>query len=289
MTNRKMRLSSALVGLFSVAWPFSASAERGKDGESSYYVFSSGHLVAGYKSGYLPVLYGDKRGVYVDTDRGIKRLRYSAACKLIPKVGISDQVVTIAEAKYGFDNLKQSRLESDAVSEMMKNEAATERSILMKGGGIAGMPPEGLSEEIQSEINQMKEVQSETNEFVQESLENDAYGRGELSDIINVRFNLFPEKDVDNVYCAMVVRYLQRDPKNPSQFSRAKVARMKKIGNLDTGRPNKVRFSYPLPEGFVNDRGIELFFFSGDGKPLATNQSRNLRPLTPEESREISP
>lgn len=84
----------------------------------------------------------------------------------------------------------------------------------------------------------------------------------------------------------MVVRYLQRDFNVSGKFSKARVVRIKKIGNLDTGRPNKVRFSYPLPEGFVNDKGIELFLFHEDGKPLATNLSRNLRPLTVEEVEE---
>jgi len=135
----------------------------------------------------------------------------------------------------------------------------------------------------------MKEIQSENSEFVRESLEDDAYSRGELSDLINVRFDLLPETDLKNVYCAMVVRYLQKDDSNSGKFAKVKMVRMKKIGNLDTGRPNKVRFSYPLSEGFVNDKGIEIFLFSGDGKPLATNLSRNLRPLTVEELRKIRP
>jgi len=119
-------------------------------------------------------------------------------------------------------------------------------------------------------------------------LEDDAYSRGELCDIINVKFDLLPETDLKNVYCAMVVRYLQKDDRNSGEFAKVKMVRMKKIGNLDTGRPNKVRFSYPLPEGFVNDKGIEIFLFYGDGKPLATNLARNLRPLTIEEYQKIS-
>lgn len=273
-------ISIVIIGMLSAAFAASVSAA---DSGRRHYAFSSGDLVAAYKSGFLPVLSGDKRGVYVDTGRGIKRIRYSAECRLLPKLGISNQIVTISDAKFGFDNLRQARLETGAVSEMMQNEAATEAAILMKGGGIAGGPPEGLSDEIQAEINEMKTRQAETSEFVKESLEDDAYDRGELSDIINVKFSLLPEKDLENVYCAMLVRYLQRDGNNSGEFAKVQVVRMKKIGNLNTGRPNKVKFSYPLPEGLVNDKGIELFLFSGDGKPLATNLSRNLRPLTKEE------
>lgn len=289
MNNVIKIMSAVIIGSLVVGVASSVSADENTGRQNGYYIFSGGHLVAAYKSGYLPVISADKKGVYINTDRGIKRIRYSTECKLISKLAISDQVVAVSELKYGFDNLRQSQLESQAVSEMMQNEAATEASILMKGGGIAGAPPGGLSEELQAEINQMKEVQSETSEFVKESLENDAYGRGELSDIVNVRFNLLPETDLKNVYCAMVVRYLQKDPIIPGKLSRARVVRVKKIGSLDTGRPNKVRFSCPFPEGFVNEKGLELFLFHGEAKPLATNLSRNLRPLIEEELRKISP
>ncbi len=283
------RIKTLIIGILAIAVTFFASAADRPVSESGHYAFSSGDLVAAYKSGFLPVLSGDKKGVYIDTDRGIKRIRYSTECRLFPKLVISDQVVTISDVKYGFDNLRQSQLEASAMTETMRNEAATERTILLRGGGIAGAPPGGPSEEIQAEIDEMKEVQSENSEFVKESLENDAYGRGEFSDIINVKFNLFSETDLKNVYCAMVVRYLQRDRNISEKFSKAQVVRVKKIGNMDTGRPNKVRFSYPLPEGFVNDKGIEIFLFSGEGKPLATNQSRNLQPLTTEELQKIRP
>ncbi|MDA7641059.1 hypothetical protein N8787_05410 [Opitutaceae bacterium] len=281
------RIRNLIIGSLAIAVAVSVSAAD--DSESGYYAFSSGDLVAAYKSGFLPVLSGDKKGVYVDTDRGIKRISYSTECRLLPKLLISDQVVTISDVKYGFDNLQQSQAEASAMTETMRNEAATERTILMRGGGIAGSPPEGPSEEVQAQIDEMKTLQKENSEFVKESLENDAYYRGELCDIINVRFNLLPETDLENVYCVMVVRYLQRDFNFAEKYSKARVVRMKKIGNLDTGRPNKVRYSYPLPEGFVNDKGIELFLFYGDGNPLATNLSRNLRQLTVEELEKSRP
>lgn len=281
------RISIAFIGSLSVAVAFSVSAAD--DSESGYYAFTSGHLVAAYKSGFLPVLSGDKRGVYIDTDLGIKRIRYSTECKLLPKLVISDQLVTISDVKYGFDNLRQSQLEARAMTESMRNEAATERTILLRGGGIAGSPPEGPSEEVQAQIDEMKEVQAENSEFIKESLEQDAYSQGELSDLINVRFSLLPESELENVYCAMLVRYLRRDGNNSGKLAKVQIVGMKKIGNLDMGRPKKVRFSHPLPEGYVNDKGIEILLFSGDGKPLATNLSRNLRPLTVEEYQKIGP
>lgn len=268
------------IGILSVAVALSSSAADSVVGENGYYAFSSGDLVAAYKSGFLPVLSGDKKGVYIDTKLGIKRVRYSTECRLIPKLAFSNQFVTISDVKYGFDNLRQSQLEASAMTESMRNEAATERTAILRGGGIAGSPPEGPSEEIQAEIDELREVQAENSEFVKESLEQDAYSRGQLSDIINVRFNLLPETNLENVFCAMIVRYLRSDQDNSGKLAKVQVSRLKKIGNLNTGRPNKVRFSYALPEGYANDNGIELFLFTGDGEPIATNLSRNLRPLT---------
>ncbi len=282
------QISKLIVGSIAVAFAFSTHAEDKVSSESGYYAFFSGDLVAAYKSGFLPVLSADRKGVYIDTDKGIKRVRYSTECRLLSKMAISDQIVAISGIKFGFDNLQQSQLEASAMTETMREEAAVERTALLRGGGIAGSPPEGPSEEVQADIDEMKDVQSKNSEFVRESLENDAYSRGELSDLINVRFDLLPETDLKNVYCAMVVRYLQRDENFSDRFAKARIVRMKKIGDLDTGRPNKVRFSYPLPEGFVNDNGIEIVLFSGEGKPIATNLSRNLRPLTVEEYRKIS-
>lgn len=278
------QISTAIIGGLAVAAAYAVSADDKVDSESGYYAFYSGQLVVAYKSGFLPVLSGDKKGVYVDSEGEMKRVRYSAECRLIPKFGISNHIVAISDLKYGFDNLRQTQLESRAIADNMQNEVTTDIAVLLKGGGIAGAPPGGLNEEDQAEIDEMREQQADNNAFVKESLENDAYNRGALSDLINVRFNLLPETDLENVYCAMRVRYLMRDRKNSDKYIKAQLVRMNKIGNLDAGRPNKVKFSYPLPEGLVSDKGIELFLFSGDGSPLATNNlGKYLRPLTKEE------
>ncbi|GAB5559028.1 MAG: hypothetical protein SynsKO_06750 [Synoicihabitans sp.] len=254
-----------------------ASADENENHESGYYSFSGGHLIAAYKSEFFPVLSGDRRGVFVDTDQGLKRVRYDSACRLLVKPVVSDRIVEISGIKFGFDNLQHSRNEAAAMSQMMQDEISTERSILMRGGGIAGTPPGGHDPELQAMLNEMKTVQGENSEFIQETLDNDAYRRGVLSDLINVKFDLLSGDDLEHVYCAMVVRFLRRDQNMEGKFSRTGIVRMKRIGNLSGGKSKRVRFSYPLPEGFVNEHGIELFLYRGDGEPLATNLSKNLR------------
>lgn len=153
------QFSILIIGSLVVAFTFTIYADDRVGSDSGYYSFSCGHLVAAYKSGFLPVLSGDKKGVYVDTNRGIKRIRYGAEGRLISKLAVSSQIVTITDAKFGFDNLRQSQFEASAQTEMMREEAATERTILLRGGGIAGSPPEGPSEEVKAQIDEMKTMQ----------------------------------------------------------------------------------------------------------------------------------
>lgn len=259
---------------------FARAADEEGEGASGYYIFSTADLVAAYKSAYLPVLSGDKRGVYVETGKGIKRIRYSSDCRLFPQSGIADQIVEISDTDYGFLNLRQSKIESSAMSDMMRAEVGTEIEILTKGGGMTTAPSSGLSAEDEIVVEGLEANQRHINSVVQESFENDSFNRGVLTDLIDVKFKLTPERDVKNAYCALIVRYFRIDARNSNKPVAGKFVRMKGLGDLDAGRPNNIKFRYPLPEGIVSEDDIELLLFSGDGKALATNQSKNLRPLT---------
>ncbi len=275
-----MKRNTATVGVLVFAFTLLTFTGRSQSEVGDHYVFSGGYLMAEYKSGFLPVLSGDKKGVYIETEKGVKRVRYSNECRLVPNDFISDKIVKILDSKFGFDNLRQSQLETNAMSESMRNEVGTQAEIILKGGGIAGAPTEGLSEERQAEIDALKKAQEDHSNLVKESLEDDAYTRGELSDLINVKLELLSEWDLENVYCVMVVNYLRRSGPSFNQYSKSQIVRMKKIGHLAAGISSKVKFAYKLPEGYVNEHGIELVLFTGDGKPLATDQSRNLRRMT---------
>lgn len=273
----------AFVAVLFVVFHWTVSVGEPASEESGFYAFESGRILVSYKSGFLPVLSADKKGIYIETERGLKKVRYSTPCRLFPHTAISDEIVGISEIEFGFDNLKQARLESSAVTDMMMAEAGTEMAIVLKGGSVSGVPSASLSEETAAEIKDLRDRQELDNETMQRSLEEDAYSRGELSDLINVKFRLQSETDLVNVYCAMVVRYVQSGFDGSKELRKAAVVRMKRVGDLDEGIPEKVKFTYPLAEGFVNEAGIDILLFHGESQPLATNLSRGLRSLTVEE------
>ena len=51
-------------------------------------------------------------------------------------------------------------------------------------------------------------------------------------------------------------------------------------GDLMEGVPQKVAFSLALSEGVYAESSVELFLYSGEGKPVATSLSRGLKELT---------
>ena len=66
MKNVIKQISTTIIGTLAFAAIATVSADENLSSESGYYAFYSGDLRAEYKSDFLPVLSGDKKGVYVD-------------------------------------------------------------------------------------------------------------------------------------------------------------------------------------------------------------------------------
>jgi len=275
-------ISVAILAAIALGSIREAAADEIATSESGYYSFSSAALWAEYKSKFLPVISGNNKGVFVNTEKGLKRIRYSAPCRLTPRIGLTENIVNISEIKISFNNLRLARVESDAVATMDRAAAGTELEILNRTGGIAGGQLDSLPAEEQEEFDDMRADQRNLENNVRKSIEDGDYAKGEWSDIVDVKYRANSERDIENAFCAMHVVYQRKNPKNPDKLIKAKFVQMKKLGNLRAGIPRKIRFSSMIPEGLVSERDIEFFLFSGEGKPLATNHSKKLRPVSKE-------
>jgi len=96
--------------------------------------------------------------------------------------------------------------------------------------------------------------------------------------IATCRLSLLSLEGIKSAYCVSVVRFIRNnvDPEAEVELkSRVKVHR---LGNLKAGIPKRVRIV--TRTGEISQTGdLELYFFTSDGEPIATNESKGLREL----------
>ncbi|MEM9157886.1 MAG: hypothetical protein AAGB46_02465 [Verrucomicrobiota bacterium] len=251
------------------------------------YVFRGVDLTVKFKSQYSHVVLADKKGLHIETDKGTKRVRYSAKCRFLNKIGISNTLVAIEDYDISFDYAKQAQLEAAAVSDMFRSEAQTDIEIARLGGGALMESRMRLSSEARDEIEDLQNSQMDLEEQVRLSIESGDFGNTELRDFISVKMNLVAPRDIENAYCAVVVRYRGRDRNRTQETVPMSIGKVKRVGDLLADIPEKLQFSFVVPEGFISEDDCEFYLFSGKGINLATSRSVGLKQLSDEEIERI--
>lgn len=248
---------------------FAQESTHPSEKDSSYFSFLGAEILAKHKSQMLPIIFTNKKGVFLETPKGIKRRSWSGDYSAKPKFCISNRLIEIHHLKYNFLYLKGSNQEESAY-EAIRNkerEIAFKSATIDEKGAYAAAQIEKLEKELQEYVDEVESMILE-GQF-------DVEGH---ADSINLSMSLISPEDIKDVYCAVIVGYKRINEKSP-RFD----VGIQKLGNLMQSIPEDTEFSVFIGEGDFSQPTVEILLYSGDGSAIATNLSRHLRHLTPEE------
>lgn len=109
------------------------------------------------------------------------------------------------------------------------------------------------------------------------------FEKKDIFDLFFANFTVKPHQDIQNAFAVLVMTYDETDPLLKRQGIKKSIVSVTSLGNLQADIPTPVKASKDFVEQTVTGAEIEVYLFSGDGSPVATNQSNALKRLTPEQ------
>lgn len=244
--------------------------------ESGYYHFRGAEILLQYRKEALPIVSTDRKGIYVDIGkRKPKRLPWHTFCLSRPMTSVSNQFVDIADLDHEYIYQKPSFREKEAYDTIRAKARETnihiQRIRATQGSSDAG----------QEAIDMLETERDEFTSNLADMIDNDDLKMTGHADSIEVKLTLTPTSDIKDAYCAVMVDYNQIDGK------RRGVYKLSPLGDLLKDIPETTSFKLFLGEGDFRQSSFELYLFSGDGSPIATSRSQNLRMLSVTELDEL--
>lgn len=284
-THLKNMLASAAL-LVALAGP-SVDAQY-TDDELPHFAFLSGEVRTEIKGAPRTIAGSKGKKMIFEESRDTAPFAAQLTYQFIPVVALSDDYVEISEISLGFNsiatNLREAKLRSDmqAIQDAAQVQIAnleSEANAMESGGDSDGAILKSMeAEEVSNDVQQM--VEQGLGMIDDGMLEKEG-----AFDIFYANFDVLPHQDVENAYAALVMTYDETDAVLKRQGIRKSIVRTSHLGDLEADRPMKVRVSKTFVEQVVTGAEIEVYIFSGDGKPIATNKSTGLKQLTPEQLR----
>jgi hypothetical protein len=247
------------------------------NGDPVVYMFIGGELIVAQGKGYFPVSTMSKRHIFVDQGTGTKKVSKNSSMLLKLQSTVSSSLVEISNLDMAYISTLPSRIEAQAISDMLRHQMGTEQEIailekLRIGGGRTRLNYDVI-EEMKRETQEYQEGLRDHSKLASDDAE-------DKFDTLHLQFDLLPEEDYNDAYIAVAVSFelsRQSGSKSGSQV----VAEY--IGKLQAGRVETVKFRRSLKTFFERGSKCEIFLFHGEGEQIATNLSRRLQPLDSEQ------
>lgn len=145
----------SIVGLSWLGLSVLCAQGEGGDAESpTAYMFIGGELSAAQGKGHFPVVAMTKRHVLVDHGTGVKKISKNSAILLQLQPTLSKSIVAISNFDFSFSSSLPSRIEAQAVSEMLRHQLGTEQEIANMAKIGAGGPRSRLNYDAIEELTQ---------------------------------------------------------------------------------------------------------------------------------------
>ncbi len=269
-----MKLISALLLL--TIWPFAIGFSAENSEPVSLYVFRGVDVSALINGNEAPVISANKKRVYVETARGVKKIRYSSRFRNFPKTSIATRLVEVTEFTLRFDFLRRYELETQAMTEMMRHESMIQSEISKLSGSNVGRVNA-------RQIEKLTDTQENLEESVLSSIEDDQFNSDTLKDFVSARMVIQPPVDIESAYCVMTMQYLRPDGNTMNRLTPIFITRIHHIGDLLADIPTKVKVNFRIPEGYFHTFKYQFHLLSGESMNWGTNISNGIRKLTQEE------
>lgn len=263
------------------AWMGSAFAlaETPSAPPQNFYGFQSGQLFAERRSEFLPVVSATKRGLYVETKSGPKRVSYRAGVGLKRKFFVAANLIEIKGKEPNFQFLGDGAYEQAAMSQMQGLDFNYDVQI----SELRHTPGIDAAEQIQ-------ELEAERIEFrdqTSESLEEGDPRWASLQDTLTLTIQLQAEHDIEHAVCLLIIPYTTAASRGKTEKKTQTAIRAQYVGDIPGGVPHSVTVQFELRAGVYDPANYQLQFYDGEGDPLPTNESFMLKKLTPEEVLDI--
>jgi hypothetical protein len=225
-----------------------------------------------------PVISADRRGVFVQTDKGRKRQRYgSKGLTFRPTNARSAVLVEATEIDFELANLAAERRQHTVTSALEEganqaqdfsdrvNSTPEARQSLLLG---PGQTVESITTDSADAWETVDNLQASSARLAK------AF---QTADSIYFESTLVPSQSLQNVTAAVVLRHHILDHHGKSTGKLSTVLSLEKIGRLKAGQPNKVRFATSFGERFIAGPTVQIYLFDGDMNPLASNLAGPIR------------
>jgi len=271
MKNAAVLLAIIASSTFTLIHSFADTPSDNPDSElSEYYRFQGCFLWAKHKTETFPVVAAHKKGLVIDSGRGLKRVPYTSASGYKQRLLLARNLVKVENVEFDFNYIADGTFRNEAIRQMnsMDFESDIQTSL-----ATIGQRTVGTSEQVQQIETDRREFENEMLNVLEEG-ENGMVG---LANSVDLTATLNPKFDIENAFCALVMSFIKDDPKSELPQKKATALRVRKLGNLQAGIPNKVSFTVDLSLGSYKPENCEIFLYSGDSTPLPTSVSKFLK------------
>lgn len=259
---------------------------------NQHYVFLSGEISALVKEEYLTVKSFD--GKYLNFSSTSKSAKPSnkQVCFMKPVVAISDKYAEVSDLEFSFRsmaaNLRADRALNEMAAEQMRFEAGQDFENSDLGATLGDSGNTGLSDSLVAGNNATSNRNvsaSELDDLTYNQRIDTINGieSAGVQDTITGRCTLVSARDIENAYVAVALSFKEANAQKRQQGIRRSVVRLFPIGDVQANESKKVKFTGYFPERTISDGKLDMFFYDGNGDAIATNISRAIKEITPEQ------
>lgn len=249
--------------------------------ENNSYLFLAGKVSAQLKNDFVRVQSFDGKKFQLTGSEKTLRANKPLPATLQPVMVVSKFYASVDDLEYNFSDTSGELKNLLAINAVEKQQMRYEAAVDVQNfrqGLVTTRPPVTDASKAAMALN------AETREHVEKKLR--GWGDSRLIDTLQGASKIVANRNVTNAYAALVLK-LDQQVKNLNEPNRHTFVRIVGVGDLDAGAPKTFKFRTSFPRLEASFGELEIFLFDGSGKYVATNRSRGLRELNPQQLKEL--
>ncbi len=257
-----------------------AESSSSTTGDNSY-LFLAGKVSAQLKDAYIRVQSFDGKKFHLIGSDKTLRANKPLLATLQPVMVVTKFYANVESLEFNFTDTSSelsNLLAINAVEkQQMRFEAATDFQNF-KQGLVTTRPP------VTDATKAATAMRADTLEHVEENIRD--WGGSRLIDTIQGACHIITNRDVAHAYAALVLK-IDQMVKDQAEPQRQTIVRIVGVGDIAANDAKSFKFRTGFPRLEATFGEMEIFLFDGSGKYVATNLSRGLRELTPQQLVEL--
>lgn len=254
-----------------------ASPDQGGTG---VFEFSTMAVFKEFKKQSLPVVSANRRGVFLQTDKGLKRQKYgSKGLTFRPTQARSSVLVRATEIDFELANFAAERRQATVAGALEEGaRQAQDYSDRVNTASEARQPALlGPGDSVESVTSDSADARENAENLRAASAR--FSGTYESADKIFFEYTLVPNNDLENVSAAVVLRHNVLDNHGKPTGRKSTLLSLEKIGDLEAKEPNEVKFALSFTERLLSGLSVQIYLFDGEMNPVASNLASPIREL----------